>query len=37
MMKIVTALYYAFGTCFGSDRARKYATDNDLVRPNYHW
>ena len=37
MMKIVTALYYAFGTCIGSARARKYAVDNDLVRPNYHW
>lgn len=37
MKKILTALYYAIGTCIGSDQARTYAVDNDLVRPNYHW
>lgn len=37
MKKIMLALYYGFGTCFGSARCRSYAVDNDLVRPNYHW
>ncbi len=32
MKKIVLALYYGFGTCFGSTRAREYAVKNDLVR-----
>lgn len=37
MMKFLSGLYYALGTCFGSEKARTYAIDNDLVRPNYHW